>query len=132
MNTSNYEQTIINILKAKQIPFKREQSFYGLRGFKQPLRFDFVTYNADGTINSFIEVNGEQHYKEIPAWGGQKGLLKRKEYDRKKMAYSLANGIPLYCLPYWDINSKLTYDKITNTSDYLVKSIWHADRNSKK
>ena len=127
MRSSSYEQFIIDLLKKNKINFKREQTFDGLKGFKADLRFDFVIYNQDGTIKYFLECNGEQHYKEIPAWGGKRGLQKRLEYDRKKMAYALAHNIPMICLPYWDINSSLTYDKLISNSDYKVKTIWHTD-----
>lgn len=128
MKTSNYEQIVIDILKKNKINFKREQTFYGLKGFKNPLRFDFVIYDSEGKIKYFIEVNGEQHYHAYSHWGGERGLLKRKEYDRKKMGYALANNIQMICLPYWDIKNTLTYEDITTNKKYLVKSIWHSDK----
>lgn len=129
MNISKNEQIIINLLKKNNILFKREQSFEGLKGFKNYLRFDFVIYDRkDYSIEYFLEVNGEQHYKEIMAWGGKHGLQKRKEYDRKKITFALNHNIPLICLPYWDINSDLTYEKIITNSAYKASSIWHNDR----
>jgi len=128
MKISNYEQTVIDILKRNNVLFKREQSFKDLKGFKDFLRFDFIIYNrTDASIAFLLEVNGEQHYKEITAWGGKRGLQKRREYDRKKMAYALVHDIPLICIPYWAINNSLTYEQILTNPLYRVKSIWHND-----
>jgi len=129
MKISNYEQTVINILKSNNILFKREQSFVDLKGFKEHLRFDFIIYNRyDNSIAFLLEVNGEQHYKEISIWGGKRGLQQRKEYDRKKISYALIHNIPLICLPYWEINNNLTYTKIISNSSYRATSIWHNDQ----
>lgn len=129
MKTSKYEQQIIELLKANNVLFKREQKFEGLKGFKDNLRFDFVIYNReDYSIDCFIEVNGIQHYKEVSVWGGKHGLQKRKEYDRKKMSYALSHKIPLICLPYWDINEQLTFEKLMSNPQYKVTSIWHNDK----
>ena len=126
MKTSQYEQAIIKLLKDNEVLFKREQTFQGLKGHKDFLRFDFVIYDRETyKILFLLEINGKQHYEEIAAWGGLRGLQKRQEYDRKKMAFALANKIPLICLPYWDINENLTYEKLINTPEYCVKTIWH-------
>lgn len=129
MQTSKYENKIIQLLKENNILFKREQSFEDLRGFKDLLRFDFIIYNRkDYSIDYFLEVNGEGHYKEIQSWGGKRGFQKRREYDRKKMSYALSHNIPLICLPYWDINDSLTYEKLITNPEYKVESIWHNDK----
>lgn len=129
MKTSKYEERIIQLLKGNDILFKREQTFEGLKGFKDFLRFDFVVYKRkDYSIDYFLEVNGIQHYKEIPFWGGKHGLQKRKEYDRKKMSYALNHNVPLICLPYWDIDDSLTYEKLITNPQYKVDSIWHNDK----
>lgn len=128
MASSQYEKFICKLLNDNNILYKREQIFLGLKGNKDYLRFDFVIYNRKNyEVEFLLEVNGEQHYKPIPHWGGLKGLQKRKEYDRKKMSYALAHNIPLICLPYWDINEELTYLKVINEPKYKVATIWHND-----
>lgn len=128
MATSKYEAYVLNLLNQEGVLFKREQSFSDLRGFKGCLRFDFIVYNRkDYSIAYFLEINGEQHYKAVSSWGGEKGLKKRQEYDRKKMSYALAKNIPLICVPYWDVNENLTYKKLVSELSYKVRSIWHND-----
>lgn len=126
---SKYEEKVLRLLEENDILFKREQTFEDLKGFKGLLRFDFVIYKRENyLIDYFLEVNGEQHYKEIAAWGGKRGFQKRKEYDRKKIAYALNHNIPLICLPYWEIDNELTYMKLISNPDYKVQSIWHNDK----
>lgn len=122
---SKYTDVVEALLKEKHIQYKKECTFEGLRGNKFPLRFDYVIYK-DNKIFCFLEVNGEQHYTEVQSWGGKSGLKKRQEYDRKKMRYALANNIPLYCIPYWQITKDFSYENIFQPKN-LVKSIWHND-----
>lgn len=129
MKTSKYEQHITNLLNMNNVIFQREYSFSDLKGFKESLRFDFVIYNPKTKVIDFLlEVNGEQHYKEISIWGGKRGLQKRQEYDRKKMSYALSHHIPMICIPYWVINKELTYAQILTNPEYRVTSIWHNDK----
>lgn len=124
MRTSSYETIVHNILKRGNIYFEKEQSFIGLKGNRDYLRFDIVVYEK-GHIKCLIEIQGEQHYKETRGWGTN--FKRQKEYDRKKIAFALSNNIELICLPYWDINDKLTIEQIFNNPDYKAKSIWHND-----
>ena len=65
----------------------------------------------------YIEVDGEQHWK--PVYGRQ-ALLKQKEHDRRKNSYALANKIPLYRIPYWEIDNikliKIDKNSVTDLS----------------
>jgi len=45
-----------------------------------------------------IEYQGIQHYEPIEHWGGEEGLRKRQELDKKKMELSKQNGVTLLCV----------------------------------
>lgn len=118
---SNYENCIVNILKSKRINFLREKTFQDLK--HGLFRFDFyITDSSYGPC--IIEVDGEQHFK--PVYGRQ-AFLKGQEHDRRKNSYCLANNIPLYRIPYWEIKKIQSPDDIF-TDKFLVKTRWHNDK----
>lgn len=117
---SKYENKIMEILKAAKLSFYREKTFKDLK--KGLFRFDFYLQNYNGK-SVIIEVDGEQHFKPIY---GRKAFLKGQEHDRQKNSYCLANNIPLYRIPYWEIpNINSISDIFTET--HRVKSKWHND-----
>lgn len=113
---SHYENFIGDLLRKAHIDYQKEVSFTDLRGGR--FRYDF------STPRGLIEVNGQQHYYEV--WGGRNTLLKQQEHDRRKISYALANQIPLYLIPFWDINS-LTSAADLFQDKYLAKTRWHND-----
>lgn len=118
---SSYECQIINILKKYKIKFQREKTFKDLaHGL---FRFDFYIQNYMGQ-NIIIEVDGEQHFKPIY---GRQSFLKGQEHDRRKNSYCLANKIPLYRIPYWEIKNLSTPTDIF-IDKFLVKTRWHNDQ----
>lgn len=118
---SNYECQIVNILKKAKIKFEREKTFKDLK--KGLYRFDFYIPNLHGTP-AIIEVDGEQHFKPIY---GRQSFLKGQEHDRRKNSYCLANNIPLYRIPYWEIKNLKTSSDIF-IDKFLVKTRWHNDQ----
>lgn len=117
---SKYEDSIISILKAEEITFYREKTFQDLK--HGLFRFDFYIPNLYDTP-AIVEVDGEQHFK--PVYGRQ-AFLKGQEHDRRKNSYCLANNIPLYRIPYWEIKNLRTIDDIFK-DEFLVKTRWHND-----
>ena len=117
---SKYEDSIISILKAEKITFYREKTFQDLK--HGLFRFDFYIPNLYDTP-AIVEVDGEQHFK--PVYGRQ-AFLKGQEHDRRKNSYCLANNIPLYRIPYWEIKNLRTADDIFK-DEFLVKTRWHND-----
>ena len=118
---SKYEESVIKILKQGQISFVREKTFSDLK--HGLFRFDFYIYNLNGAP-AIVEVDGEQHFKPIY---GRQSFLKGQEHDRRKNSYCLANNIPLYRIPYWEIkNLKTSADIFSNK--FLVKTRWHNDQ----
>ena len=118
---SKYEDKIINLLKNAQITFLREKTFSDLK--RGLFRFDFYIPNLQGAP-AIVEVDGEQHFKPIY---GRQAFLKGQEHDRRKNSYCLANNIPLYRIPYWEIKN-LAEAKDIFKEKFLVKSRWHNDQ----
>lgn len=122
---SKGEEKIASLLRQARIPFKREVTFYDLKR-KDNLRFDFAICKNDQLIG-IIEYDGEQHFHQVKHFQKtKKDFQKTQEYDRIKNSYCLARNIPLYRIPYTEI------DNITSANDLLqqkfrVKSKWHND-----
>lgn len=114
---SKYEDKIIHILRAASVRFVREKTYPDL--YLGRYRFDFYI----PSMNILIEVDGQYHWKSVR---GRAALLKQQEHDRRKNSYCLAHNIPLYRIPYWDINKISTIDDIFKAK-YLVKSKFHND-----
>lgn len=121
---SNYEEKIISILKKEKINFQREKKYIKLG--KGKYRFDFlVFYKGKATL---VEVNGEQHYYQVKKFQKtRKEFLNQQGRDRKKIRFCLTNKIPLYIIPFWEI------DNLYHSSDifqekFLAKDIWKNDK----
>lgn len=118
---SKYEEQIIHILRAASIRFSREKTFSDLRGGR--FRYDFYL----PFYNILIEVDGEQHFKQVEKFQRSRAeFLKQQENDRRKNSYALANKIPLYRIPYWEIKNIKTFSDIIQQK-FLVKNKWHND-----
>ena len=117
---SKYENKIMELLKMNKISFCREKTFKDLK--KGLYRFDFFLPNYNG-LKIIIEVDGEQHFKPIY---GRQAFLKGQEHDRQKNSYCLANNIPLYRVPYWEIYNLRSVSDIF-TEEHLVKNKLHND-----
>lgn len=114
---SSYEEKIIKVFKKDGIRFEREKRYSDLK--KGAFRFDF--YIPSKKI--LIEIDGEYHWKPIR---GRQKLLKQQENDRRKNSYCLANNIPLYRIPYWELVNIKTFTDIIQKK-FLVKEKWHND-----
>ena len=118
MKTSSYEEKIIQILVRSRIKFIREKTFEDLKNGK--LRFDFYLLTPRPVI---IEVDGQYHFQPIR---GRAALQKQKEYDRIKNSWCLSKQIPLYRIPYWEIENITSFHDLVNQK-FLVISKWHND-----
>ena len=121
MKTSKGEEQIIRILRAANIRFVREKTFDDLRGGR--FRFDF--YLPD--LHVLIEVDGMQHFKQVSKFHKTRAdFTKQQEYDRRKNEYCLAKSIPLFRIPYWELDSIKTAKDIF-TKAHRVMTRWHND-----
>lgn len=120
---SKGEEKIISLLKKSQYRFEREKRFSDLK--KGSYRFDFYVYRYSG--KAIIEYNGEQHYQYINKFYHTRADFEgAKERDRRKISYALAHDIPIYIIPFWEI------DKINSAKDlfqekYRAKNKWKND-----
>ena len=97
---SRGERKTAEILKELGIKFKAEYKFNDCRADK-PLPFDF--YLPD--YNICIEYNGEQHYKPVKYFGGDKIFKIRLQYDKIKKEYCKKNNIKLIIIPYTEFKN---------------------------
>ena len=102
---------ILILLQENNIDFIEEYVFLDL----PKSRFDFAIIES-GKITRLIEFDGEQHFKDIPSWGG---LELQQQRDRIKNEYALSHNIPLVRIPYWE-RDKITLEMILG-STYEVR-----------
>lgn len=105
--TSQYEEQVQKILIQNNIDYKKEYTFSDLIGdIGVPLRFDFAIFK-NNSLKMLIEIQGQQHYKNVPSWGGQEKFDQRKKYDQLKIDYCKLHNIKLKIISYKDnINLK--------------------------
>lgn len=89
------ENLIEKILKEKNIIYEHQRTFEGL-SYKRRLAFDFYLpfYHA------CIEFDGEQHYRPIKYWKGEKGFEELQIKDNMKNVFCQKNNIPLLRVRY--------------------------------
>ena len=86
--------------------FEKEYSFADcLTENNHPCRFDFAIFD-NNQLQCLIEYDGKQHFEKSFF-----DLAKNQYRDKIKNNYCLINNIPLYRIPYTDL------DKISNLSD---------------
>lgn len=124
MKTSSYEAYLLSIFKKEKVEIEREKTFRDLRHNKTYYRFDFYLPKQ----NILIEMDGSQHWR--PVYGRQT-LLRQQENDRLKNSYCLAHKIPLYRIPYWELDNIHTLKDIIQEK-FLVRSKWHNDNLAQK
>lgn len=116
-NRSKGEDKISKFLIREGVKFLEEVSFEDFVGDKNvPYRYDFCLEGTNDTIY-LIEYDGEQHFKSVPYYGGDKGLESRKKNDSIKNWYAYDNQIELLRIRYDEI-------KIAETvvDDFLKKN----------
>ena len=125
MKTSSLEEHIISVLKKEKIKFQREKTYPDLKsGY---YRFDFYLPEQ----NILCECDGIQHYKFSKKFHkSRQDFLKAQERDRKKNSYALSHNIPLYRIPYFEIENINTFQDILQDK-FLVKDKWHCDNVAK-
>lgn len=118
---SSYEKKVIEILNREKVKFVKEKTFDDLHhGY---YRFDFFLPEE----NILLEVQGRQHTEFTKIfYKNRSDFLKAQERDREKISYCLSHKIPLYCIPWWDM------DKISSVKDllndaYLARTRYHND-----
>lgn len=120
---SKLEEKVITLLKKGHIRFMREKTFPDLR--KGRFRYDFEIYVDGGRV--LLEVQGQGHYEFIPKFYKRRADFESaKERDRRKISYALANRIPLYIIPYWELEHIVTARDLLRPQ-YLATTRWKND-----
>lgn len=120
---SKLEEKVITLLKRGNIRFMREKTFPDLK--KGRFRYDFEIYVDGG--RALLEVQGQQHYQFIPKFYKRRADFESaKERDRRKISYALANRMPLYIIPYWELEHMTTARDLLRPQ-YLATSRWKND-----
>ena len=111
---SRGEALIEDYLIEHNIDYEPQKTFDDCVGNAQPLPFDFYIPSA----NMAIEYDGEQHFKSVEYWGGDKEFTKRINYDKIKNQYCDDNDIFLVRIPY-----TITGEGLTKMLDGAIKPI---------
>ena len=121
MNTSKGEEKIINLLLKGGYKFEREKRFGDLR--RGLYRFDFCISRGRSTP-CIIEFNGMQHYTQVKKFHPTfRDFQLQQGRDRRKINYCLAHNIPLYIIPYWELDSIHTAADLFRPK-YRAKDQW--------
>ena len=120
---SKGENKIVDMLNAAGLKFEREKTFKDLR--HGIFRFDFCVHVPGGRI--IIEYNGEQHYHFVKKfYKTPNEWRKMQENDRRKISYCLANNIPIYIIPYWELDKIRTAAELFDER-FLATTRWKND-----
>ena len=119
---------ILSVLTSGGYKVKTEYLFSDLKGHSgKPLRYDFAVFSSASKLIALVEYDSDLHFKFSPFYHKRySNFLEAQERDRKKNSYALAHSIPLYRIPYWEIdkiNSSIDIFKIENQ----VKNRYHND-----
>ena len=120
---SKGEEKIITLLQKGKYRFEREKRFSDLK--KGLYRFDFYVLRAGRPV--LIELNGAQHYEHVKKFHPTRAEFEgAKERDRRKISYALAKGIPLYIIPFWELEN-LNKSADLFRREYLALNRWKND-----
>ena len=90
---------ICNILCSNNIDYINESTIDGcISSNGSPLKFDVYLPNQ----SIYIEYDGEQHFRPVKSWGGQKGFDLTIKRDKVKNEFCIKNNITLYRISYKD------------------------------
>ena len=118
---SSYEKKVIEILNKEKVRFVKEKTFSDLHhGY---CRFDFFLPEE----NVLLEIQGRQHTEFTKVfYKSRSDFLKAQERDREKISYCLSHKIPLYCIPWWDMDKISSLKDLLNDA-YLARTRYHND-----
>ena len=126
---SKGEEKIVNLLQKGRYKFEREKRFKDLK--RGLYRFDFYVVGGRA-IPCAIEYQGEQHYQYVDKFYSSRAEFEAaKERDRRKISYCLAHNIPIYIIPYWELENIHTAADLFN-SRFRATSRWKNDQDWQK
>ena len=111
------QEKINTYLTAHKINFKPEYTAR-IAGFVGVARYDFAILNKTNEVQYLIEFHGRQHYEVAYSWNDSvEQLLERQRKDSLKRKWAKENNIPLYEIPYWEL------DNINEILEEILKTI---------
>ena len=119
-NFSKGEQKIESYLNEKNINFESQKRFDKLK-HKSYLFYDF--YLPD--FNLLIEFDGEQHFKAIDWFGGEKGFKQTQKRDKLKNEFAKKNKIDLLRISYLEFDQieEILDSKLTTSTPEIKKQL---------
>lgn len=121
---SKGEGKVIFLLNRERIYYEMEKTFTDLH--HGLYRFDFYLPNYGGSP-VVLEINGPQHYTQVKRFHKtRQEFLAAQERDRRKISYCLANGIKIYCIPYWELDGIKSVEELLN-NEYIARTKWKND-----
>jgi hypothetical protein len=125
---SKGEEKITDLLNLDKYKFVREKTFSDLKGGR--FRYDFYVKDVHGA-DCIIEFNGEQHYHFVKKfYKTEREWRTAQEHDRRKISYALANNIPIYIIPFWEL-PKITSAQQLFQDKYRARTRWKNDEEVK-
>ena len=88
---------ICDILDLNNIKYEREVIIDGCKS-KNNIHLRFDLYLSE--LNTYIEYDGEQHFRQVSNWGGTSSFLKNIERDNIKNEFCKLNNINLFRISY--------------------------------
>ena len=100
-------QKILLLLRQQGLQVIPEYEFSDLKGKNGVrLRYDFAIRDIYDKIIGLVEYDGEMHFKQVKFFQKNTSTFKAaQERDRTKNKYALMHNIPLYRIPYWEIDN---------------------------
>ena len=99
LGISTGERKIKEILDSLGAEYEMQYKISGCKRNRHHLRFDFAVFKS-GKLLLLIEFDGEQHFKPVKHFGGEKSFKTTVERDKIKNDFCKANFIQLLRIPY--------------------------------
>lgn len=114
---SSFQWIVNDILMKHDVEYRVEASVDGLYGIdsKTKLCFDFAVYKG-GQLFAFLECQGEQHYKPVEEFGGERRFAIQQRNDEEKRKYTTEKNIKLIEISYKDKNYKTVETILKNNN----------------
>lgn len=111
------QEKINSYLVKHNIYFKPEYSVK-IDGMIKCARYDFAILSSSKNVKALIEYHGRQHYDMAYGWNDDEASFLDRQYkDELKRNWAKENDIPLYEIPYWELeNIEQILEKIINST----------------
>lgn len=124
-NESKGETAIRRFLESNNISFITQFRIEECR-LQRVLPFDFAVFEGNNLL-MLVEYDGEQHFKPVKSFGGEKGFIELQIRDKVKDKFCKDNNIELLRIPYYRLseinnilNEALTHHRLLKDSDIYI------------